>query len=51
MPSKLYATETYYGTQDHGMIVLNALNKTPLLDLSQRPTEKMVASMQTWQVI
>ena len=51
MPSKLYATGTYYITQDHGMIVLNALNKTPLLNLSQRPTEKMVASMQTWQMI
>ena len=47
MPSKLDATGTYYITQDHGMIVLNALNKTPLLNLFQRPTEKMVASMQT----
>ena len=51
MPSKLYATGTYYITQDHGMIVLNALNKPPLMNLSQRPTEKIVASMQTWQMI
>ena len=48
MPSKLYATGTYYITQDHGMIVLNALNKTPLLNLSQRSTKLMIAPMQTW---
>ena len=51
MPSKLYATGTCYNTQDHGMIVLNALNKTPLLNLSQRSTELMLAPMQTRQMI
>ena len=51
MHSKLYAIGTYYSTQDHGMIVLSALNKTPLLNLGQRPTERVVASRQTWQMI
>ena len=51
MPSKLYAIGTYYSKQDHGMIVLNALNKTPSLNLSQRSTELMIAPMQTWQKI
>ena len=51
MLSKPYATGTYYITQDHGMIVLSALNKTPLLNLGQRPTERVVASRQTWQMI
>ena len=50
MPSKLDATGTYYITQDHVMIVLNALNKTPLLNLSQRSIELTIAPMQTWQM-
>ena len=46
---KLHATRTYHGKQMHGMLILKTKNKTPLLNLFQRSTEKMVASMQTWQ--
>ena len=48
---KQHATGTYHGKQRHGMLVLNTKNKTPLLSKFQRSTEKMVGSMQTWQVI
>ena len=48
---KQHATGTYHGNQRHGMLLLNAINKTPLPNLFQRSTEKMVASMQTWQMI
>ena len=36
--SKLHATLTYVSKHDHGMIVLNALNKTPLQNLFQIST-------------
>ena len=48
---KQHATGTYDGKQRHGMLILKTKNKTPLLNLSQRSTEKMVASMQTWQML
>ena len=44
---KQHATGTYHGKQRHGKLLLKAINKTPF----QRSTEKMVASMQTWQMI
>ena len=49
--SKQHAIGTYHGKQNHGILVEKEKNKTPLLNFSQKCTEKMVASMQTWQVI
>ena len=48
---KQHAIGTYHGKQRHGMLLIKEINKTPLLNLFQRSTENMVASMQTWQVI
>ena len=48
---KQHATGTYHGKQRHGMLVIKEINKTLLLNLFQRSTEKMVGSMQTWQMI
>ena len=48
--SKQQATGTYHGKQRHGMLVLHALNKTHLVNMLQKPTEMMIASMQTWQM-
>ena len=48
---KQHVTGTYHGNQRHGKLILKTKNKTPLLNLFQRSTEKMVASMQTWQMI
>ena len=48
---KQHVTGTLHGKQSHGMLILNTKNKTTLPNLFQRSTEKMVASMQTWQVI
>ena len=48
--SKQHVTGTYHGKQRHGMLVLHALNKTHLVNMLQKPTEMMIASMQTWQV-
>lgn len=44
--SKLYATGTFHGKNEHGRLVLNALNKTPSLNMFQRSTDMMIASMQ-----
>jgi hypothetical protein len=44
--SKLYATGTYYGKHEHGMLLLNALNETPSLSLFQKHIDKMIPSMQ-----
>ena len=49
--SKLQVIANYHGKLKHGVLVLNALNNTSLLNLFQRSTENMVAFMQTWQVI
>ena len=48
---KQHVTGTYHGKQRHDMNLLNAYNKSPLLTVSQKGSEKMVASMQTWQMI
>ena len=37
---------TYHGKEEHGMLVLDALNKTPSLNMIQKPMDKMIASMQ-----
>ena len=42
---KQHARGTYYGKQRHGMLLLNALNKTPLMNMSQKGTEDMMAPM------
>ena len=44
--SKQHATGTYHGKEEHGMLVLDALNKTPSLNMIQKPMDKMIASMQ-----
>ena len=44
--SKQHAIGTYHGKQRHGMLVLHALNKTHLVNMLQKPTEMMIASMQ-----
>ena len=43
--SKEHGTGTYHGNQRHGMLLLNALNKTPLMNMSQKGTEGMMAPM------
>ena len=43
--SKQHATGTYHGKQRHDMLPLNALNKTPLLNMSQKGTKDMMAPM------
>ena len=48
---KQHAKGTYHGKQKHGILVLKTKNKTPLMNQFQRSTEKMLESMQTWQVI
>ena len=48
---KQHVTGTYHGKQRHGMNLLIAKNKTSLLNIFQRSTEKMIGSMQTWQMI
>ena len=48
---KQHVTGTYHGKQRHGVLILKTKNNTPLLNLLQRSTENMVASMQTWQMI
>ena len=42
---KQHVTETYHGKQRHGMNLIVAYNKNPLLTLSQKGTEDMVAPM------
>ena len=49
--SKQHVAGTYHGKQEHDMLVLKAMNKTPLLNFSQRCMENEVAPMKTWQVI
>ena len=44
--SNLHAIGTYDGKQEHGMLVLNALNKTPSLNFIHKLTDLMIASMQ-----
>ena len=43
--SKLHATGTYHSKPRHGMILLKGYNKRPLLNMSQKGTEDMVAPM------
>ena len=40
---KQHATETNHGKQRHGMNLLIAYNKNPLLTVSQKGTENMMA--------
>ena len=42
---KQHVTGTYRGKQRHGMNLLNAYNKSPLLTMSQKGSEDMVAPM------
>ena len=42
---KQQATGTYNGKQRHGMNLLIAYNKSPLLTMSQKGTENMMAPM------
>ena len=42
---KLQATGTYHGKQRHGMNLLNAYIKSPLLTMSQKGSENTIASM------
>ena len=43
--SKQHVTETHHGKQRHGMNLLIAYNKDPLLTMSQKGTENMMALM------
>ena len=43
--SKQHATGTYHGKEEHGMLVLDALNKTPSLNMIQKGSENTIASM------
>ena len=51
--SKLHARGTDHGKQEHVMLELNALNKTPSLSIVQKHMDLMTASMQNgklcWQ--
>ena len=40
---KQHVTRTYHGKQRHGMNLLIAYNKIPLLTMSQKGTENMMA--------
>ena len=42
---KQHVTGTYHGKQRHGKILLNAKNKSPLLTMSQKGSEDMMAPM------
>ena len=42
---KLHATGTYHGKPRHGMKLLKALNKSPLVTLSQKGLENTIATM------
>ena len=43
--SKQHATGIYHSKQRHGMILLKAWNKSPLLNMSQKGTKYMMAPM------
>ena len=42
---KQHVTGTYHGKQRHGMNLLIAQNESPLLTMSQKGSEEMMASM------
>ena len=42
---KQHVTGTYNGKQRHGMNLLNAYNKSPLLTMSQKGSEDLMATM------
>ena len=42
---KQHVTGTYHGKQSHVMILLNAENQSPLLTMSQKGSEDMMAPM------
>ena len=42
---KQHAKGTYHSKQRHGLLLLNALNKTPLLNISQKGTKDMMEPM------
>ena len=42
---KQHVTGTYHGKQRHGMNLLNAYIKSPLLTISQKGSENMMAPM------
>ena len=42
---KQHATGTYHSKTGHGMNLLNAYNKSPLLTISQKGPEDMMATM------
>ena len=41
---KLHATGTYHGKARHGMKLLKAYNKSPLLTISQKELENTIAT-------
>ena len=45
--SKQHVTGTYHGKQRHGMNLLIEYNKRPLLTMSQKGSEDMMAPMLT----
>ena len=42
---KQHVTGNYHGKQRHGINLLNAYNKSPLLTMSQKGSEDMMAPM------
>ena len=42
---KQHVTGTYHGKQRHGMLILKTKNNTPLLTMSQKGSENMMAPM------
>ena len=42
---KQHVTGTYHGKQRHGMNLLKAYNKSPLLTISQKGSEDMMTPM------
>ena len=42
---KQHVTETYHGRVRHGMKLLKAYNKSPLVTMSQKGSENIIASM------
>ena len=47
--TKEHATGPEHDKERHGMELLNKLNKSPLVTLSQKGSENTIASMWTWQ--
>ena len=48
---KQHVTGTYHGKKRRGMNLLISCNKSPLLTMSQKGSEDMMAPMSTWQIV